>query len=205
VSERSIIDTLSFRAGEVILYPGRVGPRDRIYRVESGLVRIQSVDNDGNALTLRFVKEGGYFGEEALTGEKRSYHAEAAVDTRIAQVSTANLTPEETLEIAGHLVEALSQAYDAIHRLTTQRLRHRVARAMLELADTPLAFRDSRGRITIRATHDEIAAAVGSVRETVTKIIGELTREGVIKSGYGRILLLDLQTLRELADSRGPA
>ena len=57
--------------------------------------------------------------------------------------------------------------------------------------------------MVLRATHDELAAAVGSVRETVTKVIGELTREGYIRSGYGKIVLKDLKGLRELAQSRG--
>jgi CRP/FNR family cyclic AMP-dependent transcriptional regulator len=37
-------ETVSFKPGEVILYPGRPGPRDRAYRVLSGLVRLEAVD-----------------------------------------------------------------------------------------------------------------------------------------------------------------
>jgi len=203
VTQGSVIDTLAFRAGEIILYPGNPGPRDRIYRVESGLVRIQSVDDDGNALTLRFVRPGEYFGEEALSGGERRYHAEAAADTRIAQIHPNRLDPQETLNLAVQLALALGRTYDAIQRLVSQRLKNRIAAALLDLRDTSLAVRDSRGRVMIHITHDEIASAVGSVRETVTKVVGELAREGLIKSGYGRVLLVDISALEKLAQQSG--
>lgn len=203
VTQDSIIDTLAFRAGEIILYPGNPGPRERIYRVESGLVRIQSVDDDGNALTLRFVRPGEYFGEEALSGGERRYHAEAATDTRIAQIQPDRLDPQETLDLAVGMARAISQTYDAIQRLVSQRLKNRIAAALLQLMDTPLAVQDKKGRAMIHVTHDEIASAVGSVRETVTKVVGELAREGLIKSGYGRIMLLDTEALDELAHQSG--
>lgn len=41
--------------------------------------------------------------------------------------------------------------------------------------------------------------AVGSVRETVTKVVGELTREGLIAAGYGKIALLDVAKLGAVA------
>ncbi len=77
-----------------------------------------------------------------------------------------------------------------------------MAAALLELAETPLA-QEEEGQLVLHATHDELAAAVGSVRETVTKVIGELAREGYIRSGYGKIFLKDVQGLKELAQARG--
>jgi CRP-like cAMP-binding protein len=40
---------------------------------------------------------------------------------------------------------------------------------------------------------------VGSVRETVTKVIGELTREGYIRSGYGKLVLENPSGLERLS------
>ncbi|PZA06446.1 MULTISPECIES: helix-turn-helix domain-containing protein [unclassified Meiothermus] len=195
----SVLDTMSYRAGEIILYPGVPGPKDQLYRVRSGLVRLQSVDEEGNALTLRFVRPGEFFGEEVLSGTERAYFAEAATDTRIDALSPALLTSEETQQLTVHLVMALAQTYKTIQRLTGQRLKNRIAAALLELSQTPAAFKEPGGRMGVRATHDEIASAVGSVRETVTKVIGELSREGYIRSGYGKLVLQDLEGLEDLA------
>ncbi|TBH20595.1 helix-turn-helix domain-containing protein [Thermus thermamylovorans] len=194
-------ETVSFKPGEVILYPGVPGPRDRVYRVLQGLVRLEAVDGEGNALTLRLVRPGGYFGEEALFGLERGYFAEAVTEV-VAETLPKEAPPEEVKDLLCHLSQALSNAYRRIERLATQRLKNRMAAALLELSETPLAKEEEEG-LVLRATHDELAAAVGSVRETVTKVIGELAREGYIRSGYGKILLKDIRGLEELARSRG--
>ncbi|WP_117237355.1 helix-turn-helix domain-containing protein [Thermus sediminis] len=194
-------ETVSFKPGEVILYPGVPGPRDRAFRVLEGLVRLEAVDEEGNALTLRLVRPGGYFGEEALFGHERGYFAEAVTGV-LLEALPKEPTPEEVEALAQHLSQALSESYRRIERLATQRLKNRMAAALLELSETPLA-KEEEGAIVLHATHDELAAAVGSVRETVTKVIGELSREGYIRSGYGKILLKDVRGLKELAQSRG--
>ena len=194
-------ETVTFKPGEVILYPGVPGPRDRVYRVLEGLVRLEAVDEEGNALTLRLVRPGGYFGEEALAGMERTYFAEAVTEV-VAEPLPKEPHPEEIRQVLLSLAQALSESYRRIERLATQRLKNRMAAAILELAETPLAHEGPEG-LVLRATHDELAAAVGSVRETVTKVIGELTREGYIRSGYGKIILKDIKGLKELAQSRG--
>jgi CRP-like cAMP-binding protein len=194
-------ETVTFNPGEVILYPGVPGPRDRVYRVLEGLVRLEAVDEEGNALTLRLVRPGGYFGEEALAGMERTYFAEAVTEV-VAEPLPKEPHPEEIRQVLLSLAQALSESYRRIERLATQRLKNRMAAAILELAETPLAHEEPEG-LVLRAPHDELAAAVGSVRETVTKVIGELTREGYIRSGYGKIILKDIQGLKELAQSRG--
>lgn len=195
----SVIDTLSFAPGEIVLYPGEADPKASLYRVREGLVVIQYVDEEGNALTLRFVRPGDYFGEEALAHSERRYYAEAATSIKVDQINPELLKPEEIQDLTLHLVDALGHTYQTIQRIVSQRLKNRIAAAILDFAQTPVAAKDDAGHWLIRTTHDGIAAAVGSVRETVTKVIGELTREGYIQSGYGKLVVLNLEGLKTLA------
>ncbi|WP_027876727.1 helix-turn-helix domain-containing protein [Meiothermus cerbereus] len=197
--QTSILDTLTFDPGEIILYPGEPGPKDLLYRVREGLVRLQSVDDEGNALTLRFVRPGEYFGEEVISGGERTYFAEAVTETKVDTLAPAQLSAQEMTDLVQGLVKALSQTYQTIQRISGQRLKNRIAAALLDLSRTPVAFTEKNGRIGVRATHDEIASAVGSVRETVTKVIGELTREGYIRSGYGKLVLENPSGLERLS------
>ena len=82
----TFVDTVSHRPGSVILYPGK---SDMLYRVASGLVRVHTMDDDGNGLTLRYVKPGDYFGEEALAGLDRQYFAEAVTDSSVDVINPA--------------------------------------------------------------------------------------------------------------------
>lgn len=190
------VDTVNHRPGSVILYPGS---SDMLYRVQSGLIRIHTMDDDGNGLTLRYVKPGEYFGEEALSGTPRAYFAEAVTDSAVDVINPALMSSEDNLIVTGHLVRTLERAYESIFRLVGKRLRARIAAELLELKDTALATTLDSGETMIYATHDELAAAVGSVRETVTKVVGELSREGVISAGYGKITLKDEDALAEIA------
>jgi CRP-like cAMP-binding protein len=167
--------------------------------VQEGLVRLQSVDDEGNALTLRFVRPGEFFGEEVIAGSSRTHFAEAVTETKIDALAPAQLSAQEMSELLQGLVRALGQTYQTIQRISGQRLKNRIAAALLDLSRTPVAFTEKNGRIGVRATHDEIASAVGSVRETVTKVIGELTREGYIRSGYGKLVLENPSGLERLS------
>lgn len=185
----SILDTLTFDPGEIILYPGVSTGKDSLHRVREGLVRLQSVDDEGNALTLRFVRPGEFFGEEVIAGGERTYFAEAVTDTKVDTLDPAQLSPQEMNQLVQALVGSLSQTYQTIQRISGQRLKNRIAATLIDLSHTPVAYTEKNGRVGVKATHDEIASAVGSVRETVTKVIGELTREGYIRSGYGKLVL----------------
>lgn len=185
----SILDTLTYDPGEIILYPGEPNAKENLYRVREGLVRLQSVDDEGNALTLRFVRPNEFFGEEIISGGERTYFAEAVTQTKVDTLAPSQLSPQEMSQLVQGLVVALAQTYQTIQRISGQRLKNRIAATLLDLSRTPVAYTEKNGRVGVKATHDEIASAVGSVRETVTKVIGELTREGYIRSGYGKLIL----------------
>ena len=189
-------DTLNYDSGEVILFPGE---SDSVYRVHEGLVRIHTVDDEGNGLTLRYIKPGGYFGEEAVCGLPRRYFAEAVTPTSIEAMSPMTLNPEENLDLTTHLVEAIERLYRSLYRLSGKRLKARIAAELLDLQDSALASRGEQSEPVVHITHDDLAAAVGSVRETVTKVVGELSKQGAISAGYCKIALVDLGLLRSVA------
>lgn len=197
-SQRRLANSHTFEARTVILYPGTVS---HLYQVRAGLVRIHTVDDEGNALTLRYVKPGGYFGEEALIGVKRRYFAEAVTSCEVESISPATLGSEDLALLNHHLAEAMEKLYRSMFRLSGKRLKSRVAAELLDLQDSALATPGPNGEAIIRLTHDDLAAAVGSVRETVTKIVGELTRDEAIHSGYGKIALSNTKLLQDIADA----
>lgn len=186
----------TFEGKEIILFPG---PADHLFRVRRGLVRVHTMDDEGNGLTLRYIKPGGYFGEESLTGEPRGYFAEAVTDTEVEVLDAHGMRREEERALTRHMVSALESMYRGLDRLANKRLRARVAAELLELGDSAIASRDENGFPLVHITHDDLAAAVGSVRETVTKVVGELARLGAVEAGYGKVSLRDVERLRAIA------
>lgn len=183
----------AYGAGEIVLFPGRA---DHLYRVRAGLVRLHTVDDDGTGVTLRYVKPGGYFGEERLIDRPRRYFAEAVTNSDIEELDAEDLDAEQQRDLAKRLAGIIDGMNRAMHRLAGKPLRARIAAELLELSDSELATRLPEGTPVVRVTHDDLAAAVGSVRETVTKVVGELARAGAIRAGYGKITILDAVKLR---------
>lgn len=192
--DRSAAQT--YAPGEVILFPGAA---DDVYRVMRGLVRVHTVDGEGNGLTLRYVKPGGFFGEEAVTGHDRRYFAEAVTHTELEVAGAASLDGQTKEELTEHLCNAMHTMYRSLSRLAGKRLKARIAAELLELRDSDLASRTDDGHSVVHITHDDLAAAVGSVRETVTKVVGELSRMDALTAGYGKIVLNDVPLLRDVA------
>ena len=196
IDQRSRGEPRQFEAGDVILTPGEPGS---VFLVQEGLVRVHAPGVDGSGLTLRYVKPGGFFGEEAVVGLPRRYFAEAVTASRVEELSPALLDDEQNLALTAHLVRAVERLYRSLHRLSGKRLRARIAAELLDLRDSALATEGDAGEAIVHITHDDLAAAVGSVRETVTKVVGELARLEAVDAGYGKIALRDVERLRELA------
>lgn len=193
---QAVVDQLDVAAREAVLFPGKA---DHLYRVRSGLVRLFTVDDDGTGVTLRYVKPGGYFGEEILADRPRRYFAEAVTDAQLDVVAAGELDAREQRALTEQLADALDRMGRSLHRLAGKPLRARVAAEILELSDSDLAEHGSDGATVIRVTHDDLATAVGSVRETVTKVVGELVRLGGIRAGYGKVTVRDARVLRDVA------
>ena len=167
-----------------------------LYRLEEGLVRVVELLPDGRLITLRHVLPGDYFGEEALEGKAYRYTAEAMTEA----VDPRAMDHEALHRVARNLARQMRrvQAYEA--HLQTGELRARIARYLLFLADTPLSARDRQG-IYVTVSHEEIADATASIRESVSKVLADLRREGLIATAYRRVYLLDLAALEREAGS----
>ncbi|WP_135256135.1 helix-turn-helix domain-containing protein [Thermus caldilimi] len=171
---------------------------DTLYRLESGLVRIVELLPDGRTLTLRHVLPGDFFGEEALEGKRYRYAAEAMTEAVVRGYDPRGMGHEELQQVARNLARQMRrmQAYEA--HLQSGELRARIARYLLFLADTPASYRDERG-LYVTASHEEIADATASTRESVSKILSDLRYEGLIVTAYRKVYLLNVKALEQEA------
>lgn len=51
-------------------------------------------------------------------------------------------------------------------------------------------------------THQEFANSVGSTRETVNRMLNQLEKENVLKTERNRIVILDLDALKQMKNPR---
>ncbi len=174
---------------------------EAIYRLERGLVRIVEILPDGRQLTLRHVLPGDYFGEEALTERQYKYTAEALTEAAAFALDPKALTHDEMRALAGSLASQMVQVQAYETHLQWGELRSRICRYLLYLAATAAKGQDERG-VYVTASHEEIADATASTRESVSKLLSDLRHEGLLDTGYRKIYLVDRKALELEAESR---
>jgi CRP/FNR family transcriptional regulator, LitR-dependent transcriptional activator len=190
--------TLNYARRQTLYHNG--DPASSVFRVRDGLVRITRMTPEGRVMTVRHVMPGDYFGEEAFTDGSREEIAEALTTAQIEAIDPSMIDHGGLIEITRSLSGQMQRLMDYEYHLQTGDLRQRVARYLLHLASTPLARDDERGRRTISATHELLAEGTASTRESVSKIITDLRRDGLIESGYRSITLVDVGGLQVTAD-----
>jgi CRP/FNR family transcriptional regulator, LitR-dependent transcriptional activator len=189
---------MRYRRGQTVYYEG--DPALSMFRVESGLIRIAKLTPKGRVLTVRHVLPGDFFGEEALTKQWRDHQVEALTDATLVPVDPSTINGESLTTVTRSLSEQLQRVMAYEYHLQIGDLRQRVARYLLQLAQTPLGGTDESGAPYVRATHELIAEGTSSTRESVSKIITELRADGFVQSGYRRITLLNPAALENLAE-----
>ena len=100
--------------------------------------------------------------------------------------------------LAEHMAESRAVAEDRVRALLTRTVESRVASFLLE-AGVNHGVPDPRGTlIGVKYTHLELANYVGSTRETVTLVLGQLRRQNVVDVDHRRVVILDEQALELL-------
>ena len=167
-----------------------------LFMIEHGRVKVSILGDDGREVILSVLGPGDFFGEMALLDdEPRSASAIAAEATDLISLgrsefqSAVEQNPEITRALVGILLERVRKANHQISTLALLDVYGRVARVLLDMArDEGKRLRD--GSIQFRrATHQEIAARIGTTRETVTRMFKDLERQDLIKA-EGRLIVL---------------
>ncbi len=160
---------------------------DTLFMILEGRVRVTILGDDGREVILSVLGPGDFFGEIALLdNEPRSATAIAAEDSELLLLQRNEFqgAMSENASISGALIRVLTaRLRRANHQISTLALLDvygRVARVILDIAREE-GRRLKDGRIAFRrATHQELANRIGTTRETVTRMLKDLERQGLI-------------------------
>jgi CRP-like cAMP-binding protein len=160
---------------------------DSFFMIVHGRIKVTILGDDGREVILSMLGPGDFFGEMALLdNEPRSASAIAAEESELLSLSRADFQGVATKRsITGALIKVLTaRLRRANHQISTLALLDvygRVARVILDMAREE-GRRLKDGRIAFRrATHQEIANRIGTTRETVTRMLKDLERQGLIQ------------------------
>jgi len=192
-----------YPAGTTVYQPGS---EPRAALVVRGLLRVFLASLEARQVTVRYARPGDVLGIAVLVGGPASVGVQAVEPSGLFRLSSRTLLAAARRDarvswaIAGELNRRL---YDTLEQTAVNAfgsVRQRVAAHLLDLAS---AQQEPAGRLAARVSQQELADAVGSVREVVARVLRELRVAGVIATAADRIVILDATRL--YAESGGSA
>lgn len=192
----------AFHQAEIIFH--RDDPGATLFVIKSGRVRIFISSPEGQEVALAVFGPGEAFGELALLdGQPRSASAVAIepVETYCIQradfISVATRRPRIALQMLATLSHRLRQTDAMVEDLLFLDVHGRVAKKLLELAETNGVRTPEGIRIEMKLTQSDLAAMVGASRESVNKVMSYLLDKQFVSVEKRKITVMRLAELRK--------
>jgi CRP-like cAMP-binding protein len=181
-----------------------------IYFITEGVVRIVNYTVGGREVTLEDLGAGSYFGElAALDGAPRSASAVALEDSTVAKMAperflrVLKLYPDVALRVMVDLAQTVRASTQRIMDLSTLGANNRVHSELLRLAHGFQAG-DNRAVISPIPVHSDMASRASTTRETVARVLSDLSRKRLVRREKDALVVLDVEKLEEMVeDVRG--
>jgi CRP-like cAMP-binding protein len=195
---RSSVVERRYPAGAVVC---EMGHRfDHWMGVADGLLKMRTISREGKEVSLSGVHSGGWFGEgTVLKNEMRRYDIVAIRASNLAMIdrSTFMWLFENSGAFARFLVVQMNERLGHfIGLLENDRMLDatgRVARAVAFMIN-PVLYPDSGRHLDL--TQEELGLLAGVSRPTANQAIRTLQEQGLIRSEYGGITIIDLDRLK---------
>jgi CRP-like cAMP-binding protein len=197
---------LSFQRGQTIDIEG-----DAIRRVvllTCGSVKVIQFGENGTEVILKLCGPGELVGTIALY--KQRFHCSTSQALRMSTALVWDLKVFEVLSgrfpVLGFnaaliLDKQLNDLQDRFREVSTERVVPRLSRQVIRLMNqvgTPV-----NGEVEISISREELAQMIGATPYTVSRLLSEWDRQGIVESRREAVLIHDRCALEELSNSLG--
>lgn len=197
---QGIMSERTYKKGSILFFEG--DPGDELFLIKSGKVRVYRA-GVSKEVVLAYLLPGDYFGEMAVFQKKevRSATVEAIADSTFYILKQDDFNellaqhPSLCRQLLHLAMNRIRQANDMIKDLTLLDASSRIYKTILRLADDYGVVRPEGVWINMKWTHQQIADLAGTVRETVTKSLLELQREGILSIEQKKFFIHDRNRL----------
>lgn len=171
--------------------------KNQVFMVQSGRLRVY-LAGENRELTLTFLEAGDIYTTHTPT------YVEAVVPSRLWLMDTASFArkmgsdPSVTPVMMRVLGSMLSNAVTLIEDLAFREVPARLARFLLGLARRHGKVCDEGLLVPLELGLEDIASLLGTTRQSVSQLINQWEREGILQRQGRRVLLV--RSLRALAE-----
>ena len=192
--------TIKYSRGEIIAKPGE--KLDFVGFIKSGYVRVYTLNDNGQEVTMQFFKPILYFTTiMAMTGIENRYYFEAvsSVEMYVCPKDEAVEYFKKDMEAGTGLVKSIMSAFldltDQIGYLLSGTAYNKIAAILVSLTNN----RNNSGKIDFGITHKMLASLTGLTRETVTLQMIKLDKAKIIQNKSKKVVVLNEERLKKIA------
>ena len=204
VVDRLLVNARRVRIAAATTVHHEADERPHLYLVIDGLVRVYVAAGDGRTLTVRYCRPGTLLGVATLYAESfPPFGIQALSDSEllsfdpVAVRAFADIDPRLAGALLGETSERVMAFVGELSGQAFSTVTQRVARHLLDLA----AESQQADRLVVQASQQQLAEAVGSVREVVVRILRDFREQRIVSTGRGAIVILDPERLLALGAS----
>ena len=186
-----------FPSGAVLFSEGEE-PRG-LFVLCQGQVKLSSASKDGKSVTLRTAAPGEVLGlSSVVAGRRYPLTAKIQEAAQVAFIARHDFLAflkdhsDVAVRVAEHLSMELHKAWEQTRLLAL------APSSAAKLAQLLLGWADQDGQIKLRMTQEAIGENIGATRETVSRLLADFKRQGLIRMKGGMIVLLDATQLKKL-------
>ncbi len=175
----------------IVVQEGEVG--NALFVILSGSVKISYYASDGREVVLSLLHEGSIFGEMSLLDKRpRSATVSTLEDSRLAQIRQNDFEhllldqPQIALKLLTEVVSRLRRTSMILERISTMDVPHRLYDYIQDYCKR-FGAKDEDGYYAVKLqTHQLIADQLSTSRETISRAISALKKEGILLPSEGR-------------------
>jgi CRP-like cAMP-binding protein len=164
---------------------------NNLYYIAKGQVRLSRVNTEGLEKILWFVSEGMIFGETPFFDGSPAFSMHCSVgesviysfSREVVYGEIASQYPEIWQDLLSSLASKVRTLSNQICNLSLADLKSQVCRFIFQVREKDFDSEGKYGRVVVRAntSQQELANVLGVHRVSISKVLGQLKREGVIE------------------------
>jgi len=204
ILKNSIVRTIE--ESEYFFFQGDAA--EYLYILASGQIKLMQSNPSGQQVNLRTIYPFQMFGALGVVRAEATYPAtaQALEDSSALALKSGFLhemlktRPYISFELMNLMTSYIQEMQSRYRELATERVEQRVANALVRLAGQSGIKSTKETGIELSFSRQDVAEMTGSTLYTVSRLLSEWERQGIIQTGREKIRIIQPHELVRIAD-----
>ena len=208
---RAKMSTVELQTNQVLYHKG--DPISHIYEMVSGKIKLSLFSENGREMIFTILGPPITFADITAMGSDKHLYTAASIEPAVVRqlsVSKLNRLRQQYPEINDMLLRSASRrlvlSFKNLENSFFFNIETRMAKRLHSialLAGSELTDDQGNRYYSVRLKQDQLAAMLGTTRQSVNRVLRDWETKGWIKLNYGKIEIYSISALAEMVDKEG--